>query len=162
MEQQRGSGSSSRMAQKFDPCKKKARTPGERPGGESRGIFHFKQGGRAGSLCFFLSMCSPRAHPGPPSPMDSEILIKPLSLWPEYSTGGLLILLKNGGLDAPTYAPQNSVLRAMHPGCTPIILVFLGPVLSGFATWKNPGTVAAPGFCRNISAWRTGGRGGQP
>ena len=70
----------------------KARTPGERPGGESRGIFHFKQGGRAGPLCFFLSMYSPRAHPGPPSPMDSEILIKPLSLWPEYSTGALLIL----------------------------------------------------------------------
>ena len=39
---------------------------------------------------FFLSMYSPRAHPGPPSPMDSEILIKPLSLWPEYSTGGRL------------------------------------------------------------------------
>ncbi len=78
------------MAQKFDPCKKKARTPGERPGGESRGIFHFKQGGRAGPLCFFLSMYSPRAHPGPPSPMDSKILIKPLSLWPEYSMGGQL------------------------------------------------------------------------
>lgn len=28
--------------------------------------------------------------------MDSEILIKPLSLWPEYSMGGLLILLKLG------------------------------------------------------------------
>ena len=39
---------------------------------------------------FFLSMYSPRTHPGPPSPMDSEILIKPLSLWPEYSTGGRL------------------------------------------------------------------------
>ena len=26
--------------------------------------------------------------------MDSEILIKPLSLWPEYSTGGLLIFAK--------------------------------------------------------------------
>ena len=74
--------------------KKKARTSDERPGGESRGIFHFKQGGRAGPLCFFLSMYSPRAHPGPPSPMDSEILIKPLSLWPEYSTGGLLIFAK--------------------------------------------------------------------
>ena len=107
-------------------------------------------------------MYSPRAHPGPPSPMDSEILIKPLSLWPEYSTGGLLILLKNGGLDAPTYAPQNSVLRAMHPGCTPIILAFLGPVLSDFATWKNPGTVVAPGFCRKINAWRTEVRGGRP
>lgn len=57
-------------------------------GGESKGIFHFEQGGRAGPLCSFLSMYSPRAHPGPPSPMDSEILIKPLSLWPEYSTGG--------------------------------------------------------------------------
>ena len=39
-------------------------------------------------------MYSPRAHPGPPSPMDSKILIKPLSLWPEYSTGGLLIFAK--------------------------------------------------------------------
>ncbi len=161
-EQQRGSGSSSWMAQKFDLCKKKARTPGERPGGESRGIFHFKQGGRAGPLCFFLSMYSPRAHPGPPSPMDSEILIKPLSLWPEYSTGGLWILLKTGGWDAPIYAPQNTVLRAMHPGCTPIILVFLSSVLPDFATWKNPGTVVAPGFCRNINAWRTGARGGRP
>ena len=71
----------------FEKGIKNPRTPGERPGGESRGIFHFKQGGRAGPLCFFLSMYSPRAHPGPPSPMDSEILIKPLSLWPEYSTG---------------------------------------------------------------------------
>ena len=110
--------------------------------GDVTKMIHFKQGGRAGPLCLFLSMYSPRAHPGPPSPMDREILIKPLSLWPEYSTGGLLILLKNGGLDAPTYAPQNSVLRAMHPGCTPIILVFLVPVLSDFATWKNPETVA--------------------
>lgn len=46
-----------------------SRTPGERPGGESRGIYHFvdvgkmvyfKQGGCAGPLCFFLSMYSPR------------------------------------------------------------------------------------------------------
>ena len=28
------------------------------------------------------------------TPMGSEILIKPLSLWPEYSTSGLLILFK--------------------------------------------------------------------
>ena len=42
---------------------------------ESRGIFHFEQGGRTGPLCLFLSMYSPRAHPGPPSPMDSKILI---------------------------------------------------------------------------------------
>lgn len=116
------------------PAKRKTRTPGERPGGESRGIFHFKQGGRAGPLCFSLSMYSPRAHPGPPSPMDSEILIKPLSLWPEYSTGGLLILLKIRRLDAPIYAPQNTVLRSMHPECTPIILVFLSSVLSYSAT----------------------------
>ena len=84
-------------------------------GKASRGIFHFKQGGRAGPLCFFLSMYSPRAHPGPPSPMDDEILIKPLSLWPEHSTGGLLILLKIRRLNAPIYAPQNTVLRPMHP-----------------------------------------------
>ena len=45
-----------------------------------------------GLSALFLSMYSPRAHPGPPSPMDSEILIKPLSLWPKYSTGALLIL----------------------------------------------------------------------
>ena len=50
-----------------------------------------------GLSAFFLSMYSPRAHPGPPSPMDSEILIKPLSLWPEYSTDVLPILLEKGG-----------------------------------------------------------------
>ncbi len=33
---------------------------------------------------------------GPPSPMDSEILIKPLSLWPEYSRGVGWILLEPG------------------------------------------------------------------
>ena len=39
--------------------KKKARTSDERPGGESRGIFHFKQGGRAGPLCFFCPSTAP-------------------------------------------------------------------------------------------------------
>ena len=103
--------------------KKKARTPDERPGGESRGIYHFvdagkmvyfKQGDRAGPPCFFLSMYSPRAHPGPPSPMDSEILIKPLSLWPEYSTDGLPILLENGCRNEPQIEPQKTVLRALN------------------------------------------------
>ena len=48
--------------------------------------------------------------------MDSEILIKPLSLWPEYSTGGLLILLKIRRLDAPIYAPQ-LFLSFLAPFC---------------------------------------------
>ncbi len=58
----------------------------------------------------------------------------------------------------PQIEPKNSILRVMPPGCTPIILVSFGFVLSDFAAWKNPGTVAAPGFCRKLSVWRTGGR----
>lgn len=80
---------------------RKPRTPDERPGRGEQGLFFWDQGGRDGPLCFFLSMYSPRAHPGPPSPMDSEILIKPLSLWPEYSMGGRLILLKTGSKNEP-------------------------------------------------------------
>lgn len=60
--------------------------------------------------------------------------------------GGVAVFVKIGGLDAPIYAPQNSVLRPMHPGCTPIIFAFLGFILLDFSIRKNPETVAASGF----------------
>ena len=48
------------MAQRIHQHKKKPRTP-ERPGEvESRGIFFWKQGGRAGPLCFFVHVQPPR------------------------------------------------------------------------------------------------------
>ena len=46
--------------------------------------------------------------------MDSEILIKLLSLWPEYSTGGLLILLETGCRNEPQIEPQKLILRALN------------------------------------------------
>ena len=38
--------------------------------------------------------------------MDDEILIKPLSLWPEYSMGDLPILPENGCRNEPQNEPQ--------------------------------------------------------
>ena len=161
MEQQRGSGSSSRMAQKFDPCKKKARTPGERPGGESRGIFHFKQGGRAGSLCFFLSMYSPRAHPGPPSPMDSEILTKPLSLWPEYSTGGQLDSVKKWGIGCTHLCTPKLRFKGYAPRMHPNYSCFSWPCFVRLCYMKKPRNRCGSGVLQEYNAWRTEARGGR-
>ncbi len=94
---------------------------------------------------------SPHIHPGPPSRMDSEIPISRLSLWSKYSMGGPLILLEIGSWNAPICAPQNSVLRVMHPECTPIILAFLNSVLSIFLYKKTPEALRLRGFA-GISA----------
>lgn len=81
---------------------RKARTPHERPGGERRGILHFAYIGKTSfssresstvSL-LFLPMNSSTPIQARQTPMGNEIPIKPLSLWPEYSTSGLLILFK--------------------------------------------------------------------
>ena len=61
--------------------------------------------------------------------------------------------------------PGTSVLTSNYKfnlNLTPTSLVLLVPILSEFAAQKNPGTVAAPGFCSNINAWRTEARGGRP
>ena len=42
----------------------------------------------------FLPMNSSTPIQARQTPMGNEIPIKPLSLWPEYSTSGLLILFK--------------------------------------------------------------------
>ena len=67
----------------------------------------------AGPPCFSLSMYSP-APIQACRPMDSEILTKPLSLWPGYSTDGLLILLETGCQNEPQIEPQKLILRALN------------------------------------------------
>ena len=48
--------------------------------------------------------------------MDSEILIKLLSLWPEYSTGTRLILLETDGSTANRKELQMERCSIEHPG----------------------------------------------
>jgi len=57
-------------------------------------------------LSDFSVHVQPHDHPGPPNLMDSEILIRPLSLWQEYSTEGLLFLLETDIQNKA--APNNS------------------------------------------------------
>ena len=84
--------------------------------------------------------------------MDSKILIKPLSLWPEYSMGGEADFAKKWGSGCTQLCTPKLSFKGDAPRMHPNYFSFSWLRFARFCRMKNPGTVAAPGFSWNINA----------